>query len=441
MRNIIPVGNAAAGDLLTLEFIPRSEWVGTEPYSILLGKRSSVMTEYLSADIVPIFFTVVLIVCAVVMLVTATVTTIKKLPHKSSFFLPVLVIVATMWLATDKLLYQYISSNTSLAYFIFIFSFLFMSVPAALYFSSVFERYSTVFRSIAWANTVYSLFRIAVYLIFGISLEYLLSVTHLWMAAILVTALVATFTERRKMPNMWYGAAVIVFSLIELYYLVDFYVNNRLVYQRGNYSSGFYIGILVFIVLNIVAKEAENFADSKTALKADYFRQCAFTDALTGVSSRLSYESYIDGLEKDFGSLGTVAVLIADLNNLKTVNNRYGHAEGDRLICGLFNILHDVFGKYGGVFRTGGDEAAVILPSVSPDTAQTMFDDFHDKLAKYNNLSDIPIDVAVGTVYESTTGEKLRCLRDVIRSADSLMYADKKRIKAAVHAAGSAADE
>ena len=56
------------------------------------------------------------------------------------------------------------------------------------------------------------------------------------------------------------------------------------------------------------------------------------TDQLTGINNRNAYNSYLEELGER-GSVKDVFVLVADLNNLKPINDLYGHSEGDRAIC------------------------------------------------------------------------------------------------------------
>ena len=89
--------------------------------------------------------------------------------------------------------------------------------------------------------------------------------------------------------------------------------------------------------------------------KVRYMRELANHDALTGVRNKTAYDAAINSItEKKYG------IAIIDLNNLKTINDTYGHDKGNIAIIKLANMVCETFSR-SPVFRIGGDEFAVIL--------------------------------------------------------------------------------
>lgn len=81
------------------------------------------------------------------------------------------------------------------------------------------------------------------------------------------------------------------------------------------------------------------------------------TDELTRCFNRHAYEERINNLD-----LREEWIYISmDLNNLKHINDSLGHAAGDELICAAADCMRESFGKYGNVYRIGGDEFVVII--------------------------------------------------------------------------------
>ena len=81
------------------------------------------------------------------------------------------------------------------------------------------------------------------------------------------------------------------------------------------------------------------------------------TDELTRCFNRHAYEERINNLD-----LREEWIYISmDLNNLKHTNDSLGHAAGDELICAAADCMRENFGKYGNVYRIGGDEFVVII--------------------------------------------------------------------------------
>lgn len=89
-------------------------------------------------------------------------------------------------------------------------------------------------------------------------------------------------------------------------------------------------------------------------------------DEMTGLFNRRYYESVIAEL-RERESIENIVVAEMDLNGLKAANDNIGHKAGDELIVAAANILTQVFGPCGKVFRTGGDEFFVIAESPDKD--------------------------------------------------------------------------
>jgi diguanylate cyclase (GGDEF)-like protein len=84
----------------------------------------------------------------------------------------------------------------------------------------------------------------------------------------------------------------------------------------------------------------------------------AKVDALTGLHNRYAFYTLTDGLRtrSDRGN-----IVILDLNNLKRINDTYGHHNGDRALLSVAQRLREVAGAQDYVFRWGGDEFVLLL--------------------------------------------------------------------------------
>lgn len=139
----------------------------------------------------------------------------------------------------------------------------------------------------------------------------------------------------------------------------------------------------------------------------------AYMDYLTHVYNRNAFERDL----KTFDKNGNGYYLIADLNNLKVVNDTIGHSAGDELLMSFAGLLNDVVGNDGRAYRQGGDEFAVLYRR----DAQEFVRQLEEKCNICNLSRSVPISYAIGY---SRFGEK-----DFVDVADAMMYANKKEMK------------
>lgn len=96
-------------------------------------------------------------------------------------------------------------------------------------------------------------------------------------------------------------------------------------------------------------------------------------DPLTGLVNRRAFDRrLLMEAERVERSNGTVCLATIDIDNFKLVNDTYGHACGDKVLCGLADILVETKRVYDVAARLGGEEFALILPGATPLRAKAM---------------------------------------------------------------------
>jgi len=143
-------------------------------------------------------------------------------------------------------------------------------------------------------------------------------------------------------------------------------------------------------------------------------------DILTGLYNRTYFEEEIGRLER--GRQFPVSVLMADVDGLKTINDRQGHAAGDESLRQAAQILKTVFRSEDIVARIGGDEFAVLLPCADAVAAENALARVKERLDLYNGASgNNPLSLSLGIA----TGDKGALLNQILKEADDRMYQDK----------------
>lgn len=154
-------------------------------------------------------------------------------------------------------------------------------------------------------------------------------------------------------------------------------------------------------------------------------------DSLTGLYNRAYFESELIRLE---GSrYYPIAIISADLDGLKLINDTLGHKEGDRFLIAGAAVLRNALRSSDILARVGGDEFALILPQADRPVGEEIVQRIHERVQAYNlQQKGMPLSISAGLAISEGNNQSLE---ETYRTADSLMYKDKlKRSKAARNA-------
>ena len=158
----------------------------------------------------------------------------------------------------------------------------------------------------------------------------------------------------------------------------------------------------------------------------------AYSDPLTSVHNKGAFDIYIRDIDeniKDAKEKTKFAIGIFDCNNLKIINDRFGHEKGDLYLQASVCMICTAF-PHSPVFRIGGDEFAVILINDDYKRRSELEKAFAEQMAEISSKSDLlwkKISMAMGiAVYDPETDSSAE---SVIRRADELMYKNKEQQK------------
>jgi len=168
---------------------------------------------------------------------------------------------------------------------------------------------------------------------------------------------------------------------------------------------------------------------NQTRQKADQMDELAHKDSLTGVGSKLAYDQRTLELTREITRGNTkFGIIVIDLNNLKVLNDSYGHEKGDEAIKKICSMICSIFDP-SFVYRIGGDEFVVIVKDKDRTEIEQMVDRFQALVETSASAEGEPwekISAAIGfSVYDGDD-----TVKDVFRRADYNMYECKKKMKA-----------
>jgi diguanylate cyclase (GGDEF)-like protein len=172
-------------------------------------------------------------------------------------------------------------------------------------------------------------------------------------------------------------------------------------------------------------------------------RSEALADPLTGLPNvRMLHRHAASELQRWSRRTDTFSVLVFDMNGFKGINDRYGHAAGDRTLCDVAVCLQAVVGDRGLCVRTGGDEFVVALTMCDPPTAELIAVEIQQAVGSLRLRTETGVvlqpSLSAGTATAPGDG---RTLEELLYAADQRMFEAKRarqdaRAYASARAAG-----
>jgi len=157
------------------------------------------------------------------------------------------------------------------------------------------------------------------------------------------------------------------------------------------------------------------------------FKKQALWDFLTGLKNRNCYNRDLEKYIHRFNHKNAdkrIGFIVADMNYLKTVNDNYGHAEGDRLITAAAETLQSNLKSAQDVYRLGGDEFVAIYLSPDDAAVQAEIENVQAACSKATGFM-VPLSIAIG--YASGVIDEHTA--DIFKSADQRMYEHKASMR------------
>ena len=211
----------------------------------------------------------------------------------------------------------------------------------------------------------------------------------------------------------------------------DRYIELQFV-NTGEDDEARYAILMLSDVDAIVRKEIEdNRTLASTKMMLHEAEKAAMRDGLTGVKNFQAYASHISNLSEQIRSGVNIefAAVICDVNNLKSINDNYGHTTGDVYIKNCCRVICDVF-KRSPIYRMGGDEFCAILSGRDYSKRKELFNELRSRiveLSKIENMESGKASFASGmATYDKGADETVT---DVIKRADRQMYINKAEMK------------
>ncbi len=214
-----------------------------------------------------------------------------------------------------------------------------------------------------------------------------------------------------KLPYIVFGFYWVIFIVLNVIYLRYYKVRDRIIALFITISAALYV------VLNLIFEKDTDYVKMFTSTLVFYFLfiyiHSASIDSLTGLLNRQSFYQDIKVKSDRIKS-----VISVDMNELKYINDTFGHAKGDEALVTISKILLTNAGVHRAVYRIGGDEFIMLFSISDEEEIKRRIENMRIALEKAS------YSCAFG--YAMKTDEDIS---DVLKKADENMYIDKKMMK------------
>lgn len=175
------------------------------------------------------------------------------------------------------------------------------------------------------------------------------------------------------------------------------------------------------LAAELLAQDAQEAAEGMSRL--------AFEDALTHAGSKLAYAHAVEEVREEIATgHSEFAILMADMNNLKYVNDTFGHENGDRYITGTCELITQTLGETP-LYRTGGDEFVAILRGSDYHRCGALLKELQNRFA----VAQADESADPWERYSAACGlakhRRGEAYEEVFARADRIMYRNKARMK------------
>jgi diguanylate cyclase (GGDEF)-like protein len=183
----------------------------------------------------------------------------------------------------------------------------------------------------------------------------------------------------------------------------------------------------VMVLLEGVRREVE-LANRRLTMARDKLELIARIDPLTEALNRHAFHSLLSGNESNSESQVDGSVAVIDIDNLKPLNDRFGHNVGDKAIRAVARAIRSLIRADDMLFRWGGDEFLVLMFNLHEEEAERRMCTLNEVLARHSaEWMSAPVEVRVSAGVRGF--ESLNDVANAIEAADKAMYESRQRAR------------
>lgn len=240
-----------------------------------------------------------------------------------------------------------------------------------------------------------------------------------------------TFVEADILPDMYsYISEAKNIIIVPIHTGSEIYGHAVLNYKIGNrdaYKTKTYINKVSNMLFLIEQQNKLSNSNRELMVMKNQLEEMYITDPMTGIFNRRGFYQKYEEL-KQIKTDGTATLISIDLDNLKKINDTYGHQEGDYAIKSLSDALSEIVGSNGLYARFGGDEFVALIFDIDKvdNITDVLYEDITNRLIRYEKEGNKPYELRCSLGAIQTDWSNSSDMETLINSSDKLLYNMKK---------------
>ncbi len=242
---------------------------------------------------------------------------------------------------------------------------------------------------------------------------------------LLICGLIATLLffilEYKKYQKKVTLRALFVFSLVAVFALLEVIIFSQSNFRQT--ADFVVIGLGVILTVVFIGYVQFSLRNYKGSLERHVYERLAYTDQLTGAMNRFAYFKDVHDFKSTTDAI-KLQLVYFDLDKLKDINDKFGHAVGDEAIRHAYQIIKKTFGTRGQCYRMGGDEFVCIIKDFKDSSIDADLKLFNDQCLIFDQNTPYKFNVSVGvSIYDSNENVSIE---EALIKSDHRMYEHKQ---------------
>lgn len=417
--DIIPLPPRAEGKVITIIMHSEYEDYAGRISEVNAGTKASILIHNLSKYGFGFIVSIVIFIVGIFFVVFYQF--VKRLleANRSLLYLGWFSFIAATWMLMESNLTQLFIENAYIMASLSYLSLMALPLPVLFYITLI-ENYHYKKLNIFLVNIV--IITNVILIILQISnlwdFHESLNLVRLNLFTVLTISFITLWLDVIKHKNQEIKTFMISSGVLLSFGLIELLNYNKIGHITGLY---FQIGFILFITLMGWGTLKKMVDIVKLSETAKHYKLLATRDPLTNCRSRVSYTRDFERIDLS----RNITIFLTDMDNMKEINDTYGHHAGDEVIILCSQCLLKVFGRR--VYRIGGDEFVMIEYDLNDDDIKSLIDAFQLECRRAQEDSTYSFYMSIGYARFDSSIDKN--IYDTVKRADRYMYQRKMQLK------------